>query len=166
MGRWIYKSDGLLAGRVFMTGLELAGVIALMLILALPVSAQVVDGPRTVSSTTTVQTESALPPVAPIAAQVCQKGLSGQVESGGFSILDAEGFCDWVRLSDVMLAASLQHKQMGNLQYADMYMGYHHNALENANALVTKTSYTTYLDRLFRAMLIPLMMVIGLVILI
>jgi len=149
-----------------MTGLELAGIITLMLLLAFPVSAQVSDGPKTLNSTTIVDTQAAIPPVAPIAAQVCQKGLSGQVESGGFSILDAEGFCDWVRLSDVMLAASNTHRNMGHIEYANLYLGYHHNALEHANALVTKTSYTTYLDRLFRSMLIPLMMIVGLVILI
>jgi hypothetical protein len=146
------------------TGLEITGVVVLMLILAVPVSAQI-DGDKTLNSTTNVNTET-LPPVAPIAAQVCQQGVSGQIESGGFTILDADGFCDWIRLLDVMLAASNVHRQLGNTEYEAIYMGYHHNALEEANSLVTKTSFTTYIDRLFRSILIPVIMIAGLVILI
>ena len=119
-----------------------------------------------VDSQTNVKTDTAVAPAAALSIQVCQKGASGSIESGGFAIVDSEGFCDWIRLSDVMLGAAKAQRELGNDAYADLYMAQYHNALEQANSLVTKTTYTTYLDRLARNMLIPIAIIVGLVILI
>ena len=119
-----------------------------------------------VDSQTNVKTEGTVAPAAALSIQVCQKGVSGSIESGGFAIENTEGFCDWIRLSDVMLGAYKVQKELGNEEYANLYLGYYYNAMDKANTLITKTEYTTYIDRLFRDMLIPLAMIIGLVILI
>lgn len=126
----------------------------------------VLDREIDVQTETSIVTEKASASAAMVAAQICQKGVSGQIESGGFSINNADGFCDLVRLSDVMLAAAEVHETLGNTAYADKYMKYHHQALEDANSLIVQTKYTTYLEKVFSSILIPLLMVIGLVLII
>jgi hypothetical protein len=118
-----------------------------------------------VDSKTNVTTEMASGTASMVAAQVCQKGFSGQVIEGGFSITNADGFCDLIRLSDVMFAASEAQRKLGNDKYADMYMGYYHTALDDANNLIQRTSYTTYLDRVFGDLLLPILIIVGLVLL-
>lgn len=146
-------------------GLVLLWIFFLFLLLALAGHGQ--DGPAigTLNSSTTLEADKSASTAAMLASTVCMKGISGQIVEGGFSITNADGFCDLVRLSDVMLAASNTHRILGNNAYADLYMEYHHNALEEANSLISKTSFTTYLDRLFGGLVLPILLFAGLALL-
>jgi hypothetical protein len=118
-----------------------------------------------VNSETSINTDKASSPPAALIAAVCQSGFSAQAIEGGFTVMNADAFCDLIRLSEVMLNASKVQAELGNNEYALMYDGYYHQALQDANELVSRTEYTALLDRLFSDMLVPLLIIIGLVLL-
>jgi hypothetical protein len=144
-------------------GLVLGVIGFFILVTPLSTSQLVTNETPRVITNTSVETDKASAAAPPIAAQICMKGLSGQVVEGGFSISSADAFCDLIKMSDVLLAASEYQRAQGNTHYADLYMSQYHEALRNANDLVTKTQTSAVISRFFSDMVLPLLLVGGLI---
>lgn len=133
-----------------------------------------VEGDNSISS---VNFERAASTAASVFAQVCQQGASGQVESGGFSIVNAEQFCNRMRAADAYQRAYLFEMQHGSAHCAEMmsiqhakdehadtcmneraiefYNLYHENLLE-ANALLDNRKWTSFIGNFFADLVIPI----------
>ena len=61
---------------------------------------------------------------ASVFAQQCQTGMSGQLEGGGFSVVNSDAFCDNVRAAQFMLSAYNWELKNGNATCADIEYGY------------------------------------------
>ena len=107
--------------------------------------------------------------------------MSGQLEEGGFSVINSDQFCDHIRMADVMRNAYLWELQYGKVecapeasgewivdQYqdtcvnekaAEYYSQYHEN-IEDAMDLVSTTKEVGWFDRV-AGMLIRPIAVIG-----
>jgi len=141
--------------------------ILITLLVPLLVIAQVDDVRiADIETNTTIEADKQASAAAHLSVVVCQKGFSGQIIEGGFTITNSDAFCDLIRLSEVMINASNVQKQMGNHEYAELYMTYYHQALEDANNLVSKTEYSSFIERVTSDLLIPLLLIIGAIILI
>ena len=139
-------------------------LLTLLLLTSLLALGQLVDN-RDIAfdSQTNIEADKSSAPSAHIVAQVCQTGFSGQLVEGGFSVVNADAFCDLIRLSEVMLNASKVQASMGNQTYADLYMEYYHQALKDANSLVSNTEYSSFISRVADSLLVPLLLLAGLI---
>ena len=123
---------------------------------------------------------------AAVFAQQCQTGLSGQVANGGFSVINSDQFCDYVKAAQLAQAAyhwemaygsatcadeaSIDH---GEGAYADLcvnekameYLDDYRMNVDHAMALVDYTEATGWIDRVFGQLIRPIAVVAGLILL-
>lgn len=107
---------------------------------------------------------------ASVFAGYCQTGASGQFTEGGFSVINTDQFCTYIRLADRMLiaaeaelakcdfrcegtctakVASVEKVQECGIEeqgYADEYMATYRGALDEASKLVMRSRYTAQVD--------------------
>lgn len=135
-------------------------ILLLLLLICAPAWGQLAEI-KSLTTNTTIEADKSSAPAAMVAAQICQEGFSGQIVEGGLSVVNSDQFCDLIRLSDVMLAASRVQQDLGNEEYAKLYMAQYHAALKDANSLIVNTSYSAYIGKVFTDLLVPLLVVIA-----
>lgn len=130
---------------------------------------------------------------AAVFAQQCQTGMSGQVEGGGFSVVNSDAFCDNVRAAQFMLAAYQWEMKNGSAECVDIEYGYtspegqdvvvetlqetclnekakeyldsYHYHVEEATDLVRETAALSWLDRAAGMLTRPIALVAVLILL-
>ena len=91
---------------------------------------------------------------AAVHAGYCQAGASGQMASGGFSVITGDAFCEKVRMADRALIAYQQMvtwcnegKAACDPIKADSYLSMYHESLADADRLLQTTEATGWLGR-------------------
>ena len=124
---------------------------------------------------------------ATVFAGYCQGGMSGQLEEGGFTVINNDQFCDYIRLAAVMREAyewEMQHGsahcadtmsvQHSDKEYADLCINekamehlekYRWN-LNQAYLLVRKTKHTALLDRWGGQLIRPVALILAMILVI
>lgn len=117
--------------------------------------------------------EDAASTPAAVFAGYCQTGGSGQVESGGFSIINGDQFCEHIRMADRALLAYQQQvewckprcsncgkKQPVNYACSQQMMDYHlevyRENMIDANNLVQTSQATGWINRVFGQLAVPI----------
>ena len=104
----------------------------------------------------------------------CQSGASGQMEAGGFTVVNSEQFCDYIRLAAVMLEA--YEREMRDCrcegicsrsiastdlictesEKAEMFLDAYYENLHSAHELLQASEVTAIYDRVFGQSIRPL----------
>jgi hypothetical protein len=93
---------------------------------------------------------------ASVYAGYCQVGGSGQVESGGFSIVNGDQFCEHIRMADRALLAAIQAREDRDQLNYDHYMDVYHENLAEAESLLDNTQVTGLIQRWANQLSIPI----------
>jgi hypothetical protein len=112
----------------------------------------------------------------------CQTGMSGQLEAGGFGVVNSDQFCDYIRLAAVMreayeyelaececvgvctsTLASVEMSCPAGGEKARIYLEAYHLNLSNAQELVVSSEYTAMADRWGGQLLRPTAIILALI---
>jgi hypothetical protein len=95
----------------------------------------------------------------------CQSGAGGQVEGGGFNVVNSEQFCDLLKLSEHLRVSSEYARDQGDIDKALEYRLQSYKATEDAMKLLNDTSWTGFINRLGGQLVIPSALIAGLILL-
>ena len=113
--------------------------------------------------------------------QACQRGMSGQLESGGFSVAQSDQFCDYLRLAAVMRDAyewemrdckceGVCSTEIATVELtcsvsaqAHEYLALYHENLGKANSLIDSTDETAVAERVAGQLTIPIATILALI---
>ena len=131
--------------------------------------------------------EHAASSAAAVFAEQCQTGMAGQVMEGGFSVINSDQFCDYIKAANVSMLAYEWEMEYGAAVCADPmvddwpaegyadtcmnekaqeYLNMYHENTDNALALVQRTEAFGWMDRIFGQLVRPLAVVAALILLI
>jgi hypothetical protein len=112
----------------------------------------------------------------------CQTGMSGQLEAGGFGVVNSDQFCDYIRLAAVMreaydyeitqcqcvgvctnTVASVEMSCPDGGEKASEYLAAYHWNLSEAQELVVRSEYTALADRWGGQLIRPMAVILSLI---